>query len=94
MGKNKKRGPLTEASRQEQEEELFDDLDSLLDEKAYRLLDRGDPLIAQTLIRMIDLYISSEKILSHMLRKYPHLWIQTQALLAAVRHLEAVRDRQ
>lgn len=93
MGK-KKRTALAEISRQVQEAELFAEFDSHWDEKAFAQLDRSDPMIAQTLARMVDAGIGPKRIMSHMLHKYPHLWLQTQALLAAVRHLESESDSE
>lgn len=88
----KKRETLIEDSRQEQEVSLFAEFDSHLDEQAYNQLSNSHPAFAQTVVRMVRWGISSDKIKVHMLDKYRHLWIQTQALMAAIRHLETADD--
>lgn len=91
MGK-KKPVTLPVTNRREQEEELFAEFDAHQDMKAFNSLNRSDPVSAGILVRMIDISITPEKIVAHMLHRYPHLWPQAQMLLAGARYLEAERD--
>lgn len=87
MGKSKKGEALLAERRRERVSALFAELDDHFDEKAFNQLERSDPLVAQTLTELVGEGVGENRIVSHLLHKYPHMWIQTQGIRAAVRYL-------
>lgn len=92
MGKGKKGEALVAERRRARVADLFAELDDHFDEKAFNQLERSDPLIAQTLADLVGEGVGENRIVSHVLGKYPHMWIQAQGIRAATRYLVGVGE--
>ncbi len=66
--------------------ELYDDLDAQLDAKAYAQLDRTAPAIVEAVEGLVAAGVEPGQILTHVLAKYPAMWVEGQAIRSSARH--------
>lgn len=80
------------AEIQAKQAEATEEFDNSFDEKEYNDLFRRDPGLARSLERMIKAGIKPEVVQEDVVKKWPHRWPESQAILAAARYLERTED--
>ena len=69
-------------------DDLYDDLDGLMDERYYSQLNRTAPLLIATIRKLVERGEAAEVITAHVLRRNAAVWVEAQHIRAACRHIQ------
>jgi hypothetical protein len=67
--------------------DLYNDLDAGLDADEYARLERTAPWLTEAISGLVRAGQTPQQVLTHVLKKQPHRWIEAQAIRCACRHV-------
>lgn len=69
-------------------DQLYNNLDALMDERQYNQLNRNAPLLISVIRSLVKRGQVPEEITAHILRLNAAVWVEAQHIRAAARHIE------